>query len=244
MPAIDPKTNRDIIRITKLLTNVETVLKKDISGVVKQTAVFAIESTAKATGPGEKRPSKMPKKFRFRKFEKIPDSFGYFYKREDGNIFRTGSRIMPARAKREGLKRITKGIKAWDKKKKAFTYIPFDGTKGQAEATRKGKIPYAGAAKSGWLNSFKKLDSKKKVDSKDIPRSNKAYSRIKATAASIEITNLVSYAGKMWPQAPKIGLAKAANKLEKLYLPRIEKRIERDWERGASSFIKSVKAFT
>jgi len=241
---IDPETKRDIARITGLLSNVEKVLKKDLSGILKQTAVFAIESTAKATGPGDKRPSKMPKKFRFRKFEKIPESFGYFYKRADGNIFRTSSRIMPSRAKREGLTRVTKGIKAWSKKNKAFTYIPFDGTKGEAESSRKGKIPYAGAAKSGWLNSLKKLDGKKKVDPKDIQRSNKKYSRVRITSTLVEITNLVSYAGKMWPQAPKVGLAKAANKLEKIYLKRIERRIERDWERGVSSFIKSVKAFT
>jgi len=244
MPAIDRETQRDLNRINRLLTNVSTVLKKDISGIIKQAAVFTIESTAKATGPGDKRPSKMPKKFRFRKFEKIPESFGYFYKREDGNIFRTNTRIMPARARREGLKRITKGIKAWSKKNKAFTYIPFDGTKGQAESSRKGKIPYAGAAKSGWLNSLKNLDSKKKVDPKDIQRSNKKYSRVRTTSTSIEITNLVSYAGKLWPQAPKVGLAKATNRLEKTYLPRIGRRIERDWERGVSSFIKGVKALS
>lgn len=227
---------RDIARIGKTLDNVERVLKKDVSHIIRQTAIFAIQSATKATEPGKQsKVSKLPKKFKFRALVKIPDSAGYYYQTEDGKIFKAKGKI---RTSGKTIKRVTKGIKAWSKKQKKFIYIPYAGTK-RDESDKRFKIPFYGAAKAGWLLSYKKL-SKKSIDIADNRQGRKKYNRVKVRSDLVEVTNLVSYASKTSPNAARIGLSKASNRLEKSWMPKVERKLERDWKKRPKTFLQSL----
>ena len=230
--------DNDVLRLNKLLDNVERVLKKDSDGLVLQTAVFALTSATKVTKPGDKsKISRMPKKFRFRPLVKMPDSAGFYYVTMDGTIFKNDSQISRKSMNRRKLKRVTKGIKVFNKKQRGFTYIPWIGTKDESD--KKFKIPFAGAAKAGFLNGLKRLD-KKPVDLAETGRSRKRYTRVTRRHGFVEIINLVAYAAKTSPGADRVGLHKATNRLEKTWIPRIERRIERDWQKNTNGFLKAV----
>ena len=230
--------DRDVRKLENTLSRISRIMKKDADQLIKQTGIFAIQSAVKLTKPGvTSKVSKLPKKFKFRPLARIPDSFGYYYTDGTDRIFKT-KRPLTRKEIRDGkLKRVTKGIKLWNKKRKGFTYVPYIGTK-RDESDPRFKIPYAGAAKVGWLKSYQKL-SRKSVDvGKN--KGGKRYNRITVRPGLLEVVNLVSYASKTSPLAARDGLRKATSRLEKTWLPRVDKRIERDWRRESKSFVKGI----
>jgi len=236
--------NRDVAKIAKTIDRVGRVLKKDAGGLLKQTAIFAIQSATIATPPGVmSKVSKLPKKFRFRPLVRIPDDFGFFYATESGTIFKTKSIISRSSARRRNLKRVFKGIKAFNRSQKSWSYIPYPGGK-RDESYKRFKIPFAGAAKVGWLSALKRLDNKPIDVGQDNYRSGKAYSRVTVRRDLVEIINVVSYVSKIAPQSAAIGLNKDAKRLEHSWIPKIEKRIERDWNKNVNSFVKTLGKLT
>ena len=231
--------DRDIRKLSKTFDRMSIVLGRDRESLIKQTAIFAVQSAVKATGPGKSgKVSKLPKKFKFRPLVKIPETSGYFYTQDGENIFRTSQpiNVKAKRNKDRGIKRITKGIKMWNKKTKGFTYLPYIGAK-RDESDRRFKIPFAGSAKVGWLKSLNKLD-KKPVDIGENKRSSKRFGRVTRRPGLIEIVNLVSYAAKISPQSARIGLAKASRRLDKI-MQAAERNIERDWRKTKRTFLRS-----
>ena len=230
--------DKDIRKLTGTLNRISRVLKKDADELIKQTGIFAIQSAVKLTKPGvTSKVSKLPKKFKFRPLAKIPDSFGFYYTDGTERIFKTKRKLTRKEIKDGTLKRVTKGIKIWNKKRKGFTYTPYIGTK-RDESDPRFKIPYAGAAKVGWLKSYKQL-SRKPVDiGKN--RGGKRWNRITVRPGLLEVVNLVSYASKTSPHAAREGLRKATSRLEKTWLPRVDRRIERDWRKTQQSFVKGI----
>jgi len=233
--------NRDADRIFRAINRTAKVLKMDVDLLAKITAIYAIQSATKATEPGSKGTVKgMAKKYRFRPLVDIPKGEGVYYLTDDGSIFKSPKALSSGVVRKRSLKRIKKGIKAWSNKQKKFTYIPYPQGK-KNESDPRFKIPFAGAAKAGWLSAYRRLDSKRQVDlGNDNKQSGKRYSRVVVSPGRIQIENLVRYAGKTSPAAARIGLSKAASKLENVWIPRAERRIERNWERGARSFVQAL----
>jgi hypothetical protein len=231
--------DKDIAKFTKTLDKIARVMDKDKDGLIKQTAIFAIQSAVKLTEPGTtSKVSKLPKKFKFRPLVTIPENFGFFYTDDAGRIFKTREKLRRNQLKDGKLRRVTKGIKTWNKKRKSFLYIPYAGAK-RDESDRRFKIPFAGAAKVGWLKSLKMLD-RKPVDLGD-NKGNKRYNRVINRPGLLEIVNLVSYASKTSPGADRKALAKATSRLEKIWLPKVDRRISRDWKKAGSTFLRGIK---
>ena len=229
--------DKDIRKLNRTLDRVVNVLDKDKNELIKQAAIFALQSATKSTAPGvSSKVSKMPKKFRFRPLVKIPPSFGHYYTKDGQTIFKTKEPINLRKAENKGIKAL-KGIKIWSKKKKGFDYIPYIATK-RDESDSRFKIPGAGAAKTGWLKSYKRL-SGKPVDI-GTNKGGKQFSRIYKRDGLIEITNLVKYASKTSPNAAREGIKKASSRMEKVWLPKVDRRIERNWRKTTNSFVKAV----
>ena len=229
---------KDVQRITKTLQQVSRVLKKDTQKLIMQTMVFALQSAAKATDPGRgTNLSRLPKKFRVRPLVKIPENEGFYYKDKSGQIFKTDQKIPPAKARRRGLT-VMKGIKTWDKERNQWTYVPYAGTK-RDESDKRFKIVFAGAAKGGWLKAYKDL-GKKNVNLGETRKSKKKYTRVIKRTDLIEVTNLVLYISKISPQSANIGLTKAGNRLEKVWMPKIEKQLEKNWEKRPNTYLLTI----
>lgn len=232
---------RDLALLNRRLDNVVNVLGKDRNVMIKKIAEWALVSAVKVTEPGNGgMTAKLAKKFRIRPLKPIPATFGYYYKNKDtGNIFKSET---PIRVKRNGnIKAIKKGVKYWNAKRKAFSYIPYDGNKANA-AEKVFKIPYAGAGKAGWKSAYKNLVKKRVNLGDENRRQSKPFSRVIKRPGAIEITNLVSYVAKISPQAARVGLRKASNRFEGQYKKQIERRIERDWRKMGNSFVKGLRA--
>jgi len=231
--------DRDVRKLENTLSRIARIMKKDVNELMKQTAVFSLDSAIKATKPGESgRNAKLKNKYKFRKLAKIPESFGYYYQTTDGKIFKTKKPInLRKKANKGKYKRVPKGIKIWNKKRKGFTYTPYIGTKAD-KSDKRFKIPYAGAAKDGWKRAFRKLGDSKAV--KYSNRGNKRYTSVTRRPGLLEIVNRVSYTSKTSPNTARIGLRKGTNKLTAVWMPRVDKRIERDWRRESKSFVKGI----
>jgi hypothetical protein len=229
--------DKDIRKLGNTLDRVSRIMGKDVNELIKQTAIFSLQSATKATKPGStSKVSKLPKKFRFRPLVKIPASFGFYYSRDGETVFKTKEKLNLRKAENAGIKAL-KGIKFWNKKTKSFGYMPYIGEK-RDESDKRFKIPGAGAAKVGWLKALKKLN-KKAIDV-GTNRGGKPFNRVFIRQGLIDITNLVKYASKTSPNAARVGLAKGARRLEKSWLPKVERRIERDWRKQTNSFVKAI----
>ena len=227
--------NRDIKKISDILEHTSKVLNKDKEKLIKQAGIFAVQSAVKLTEPGRTaKVSKLPKKFKFRPLVRIPDNFGFYYTSGNGKIFKKKTALTRSELRKGGIKRVYKGIKMWSNRRKGFTYVPYLGTK-RDESDKRFKIPYAGAAKVGWLKSYQQL-SKKSVDVGQ-NKAGKRYSRVTRSPGLLEIVNLVSYASKTSPEAARIGVRKARKRMEKIWLPRASKRIERNWRKKPSTYV-------
>jgi len=226
------------------ISRVSDILGKDKNEMIKQVAIFSTRSAAIRTAPGEKsNPSKLAKKYKFRPLVKIPESFGYFYTADGENIFRVDKPISmrKKRNKERGIKRVTKGIKIWNKKQRRFTYLPYIGTKVDT-TDRRFKIPYAGAGKAGWVKTLLQIDQKAKesIDT-DLKKGLKRYGTLIQRDGIIVITNNVSYVSKTSPRSAVEGLRKGSNKFNGMYKKRIERRIDKNWRKAKSSFVKGIR---
>jgi len=212
---IDPN---DWNRLFNGLNLVAQHTRKSVPDLLRQTAYFMLVSAAKATKPGTtSKLSSLPKKARFRPLVSIPSSKGFFNKNSrTGFIFKTDRPIKKASS--QGLERISKGIKFFNKKTNSFDYIPYSGA--TKETDKKFKIPYAGAAKGGYLGALHSIGNTKGTDTKGLPPGKK-YSTVwqghkSADEFFIAIINEVEYAAKIAPQSADIGLKHGLNRSLKL----------------------------
>ena len=209
--------------------------------LIKQTGVFAVQSAVKLTEPGNgSNLSKLPVKHRFRPLVRIPEGHGYYYTRDGSTIFKVDKPINTRLKRNQGVKRVTKGIKNWSKKQRRFTYIPYIGTKRDTSDPRF-KIPFAGAAKAGWLKALPKLGNAKSIDIGNNKRGGKRYSKVRKSRGFLEIHNMVSYVSKTSPNAARGAVRKASNRMRKIWIPKVERRVARDWRRARQSFIRGLR---
>lgn len=231
--------DRDVARIQEVINHVGNTLKRDTTHVMRAAIVFALQSAAVATKPeGTSKLSRMKKKYRIRPLVSLTNRNFYVYEKT-GKVFETPKRLKKERQRREGIRRLTKGIQWWDKKEGQFRTLPYDDQNTQ-NYQKFFAIPGAGAAKAAWLQAYNAISGK----AIDVGKIKSVAHRTRQTTDFIEVLNLVGYAALTSPQAAEIGIAKAANKLSHLWMPRIERRLERDWNKKVTSFVKGLGTLT
>ena len=219
-------TQQSINALNNLFDDVEKFTKKEVSGLVRQASIFAGQSAAKLMPPGKtSNISKLPAKYRFRSLERIPEDEGIYYEDRDrqGVIFKVPNVISRDNVRRNNLRRITKGIKVWDKSRGTWSYWPYEGNK-RDKSDKRFRIPNAGAAKVGFLQAVRRLDAK----AKDMGGLDKqVLGRADVTRYTIIIVNLVDYAAKIGGGVPQQALAKTNARMRAIWQPKIDRAIER-----------------
>ena len=181
----------------------------------------------------------MAKKFKFRtldtaskygkSFYQLPDSGKimtiedtlkrHFYQNMDtGKVFNTTSPIRMAKKrgknKLKGVKRILRGVKYFNKKKKKFDVLPFAGKRDISKKIF--KIPGAGSAKAGWLRNLP--PDKKIQDGLKTRRAiHRRTTKFSGSNQFISMENLVEYASITSPKSATIGIRAAEKRLLKTY---------------------------
>ena len=230
---------RDVQRIQKVAKAVAKVTRKTSQDVLKQSMFFAIKSAAVATKPGNKS-NVNAVKYRYRPLVKgnarkmLRSMTGYYYYINDKDkMFRTKNDISRKTMKAKGMTPVTKAIKAWDKKKKKFTYRPTRHKK--RDKTKKiFQIPFAGGAKAGWRTAAKFIPGKRPKFPNDKSAKNREPAKINDVTVrpwSIRVDNLVKYVSKSAPMSGIIGLKKAANRMEAIYIKKAESKIAKEWNK-------------
>jgi hypothetical protein len=127
--------------------------------------------------------------------------------------------------------RIVRAFKAWSKKLKRWTYLPYEGTKNTFDADAKGgKIPGYGAAKAGWLKAYNFFG---KPDNSGDVKARRPVSRVTAQLSGSNpfavIENLVEYVSITSPDSAQKGVNAAGHKIEKSVLPKLSGEIQAKW---------------
>ena len=212
----------EIDRLKLVLDKIGGELNKSSADILRQAMIFAIQSAAKATAPGKTQlPSKLPDKYKYRPIERYRGNPVLYINESNGYVFQ--SDITP---KRKNVRRITRAWKYWDKSKGQFSAKPYTGT-----ATKKydkdkkfGRIPYAGAAKAGWLKALNRLP-KAPGYSDGEAQTGKALPIVTESKGNgqhgISVENIIKYIGKTSPNAANIGLSSATNRMIGAYKKKI-----------------------
>jgi hypothetical protein len=228
---VDPKDMREIY---SLFAKAEKLGINATDRLISQTIIHAAASAANATKPrkgrnksGNIRGGKLLKRDTTRPIVKMPESMGYWYIKKDSKRnrpFKAKKKLSRTEVRRQGLRRVTKGIKKIEKGR--WTYIPYDG-KAKSNDKRL-RIPYAGLAKEAWKRGFKKLGGKGSIATlQRNRRSGRVYST-KRKLLYAELTNLVSYVSKSSPGAARYGLNRARKKMQYNYSKEIEKKLAKE----------------
>ena len=237
-------------RLQSLLARIEKETKQDVAGVLRQAAVWAIQSAAKATGPAKGSAFKATirrNKYRYKPLVATQDYEGgqYWYVRRDtGKMFST-SKPITGRKKKKGL-RNAKAIKSWSKKKKKFVLHPTKHTK-LDKSDKAFLIPHAGAAKAGWQKALAAFGDQKdarkqtfSVPSNDLAgyyfdrstgthkkrRSRKPYYKKAGSTYDFYVQNLVKYTEKTSPFSATTAMIKTIRRLEGYWLRRMDGRLQ------------------
>ena len=224
----------DVAKLNKLFADMEKYTKKKADDLIQQTMLFAIKSAANATNPrstqnpeGNFRKLKLGNKYLLRPMVALPQSMGFwYYQLGVFKPFKVPRKLKPTELRAKNLKRITKAVKMWNRDGGGWKYLPYPGTK-RSKADKRFKIPHAGLAKAAWYRAAAGLDQKFKYQ--DLKRNKKVrgINSITKRPLLMVAVNKVRYAGKTSPGAARYGLSKATRKMEAIYLPKIDKAIER-----------------
>lgn len=138
----------------------------------------------------------------------------FAYVKANNQIIWTDKKIAPSKAKKAGLKMITKGMKYWDKKRNRWALAPINPLTKQPNrrAFRTGfKIPGYGAVKAGWRHAIRSTGKAGKEDTRtpDV-RSNKLGTG-QINDYHGQLLNRVKYASKISSSVPKVAEQKAWN---------------------------------
>jgi hypothetical protein len=239
----------EVAQLDKTLLLIEKATGRSMRKLNRQGMVYVLQSAAKATKPGlTSKVSKLPLKYKFRplvsaksvnlhawvmpsgKIWHNRDSDAarrYFYVRPSGAIFSTPSSLNKSRrgnANRvKPLKKVSKAIKKWSKKKHDWTYLPYAGTKRDL-SDKRFRIPHAGAAKGGWLYSLPKLG--RYADLGGLHGKMRPLSvmteKNSFTEQSIQVINNIDYVSITSPASAEIGLQKANKRIIGAYKKKLE----------------------
>lgn len=224
---------KQLAKLVRLMNKISKEGERSIFGVVKQTSILFTESAAKATKPGTKqRPSEMAQKHRFRKVVTISgrkqkqSGLNHYYSLSNKKHFVSKISYTPSKAKKIGLMRVTKFLDAIHRKTGKRLLIPFNPTKGKPSKDDR-KIPKAGAAKAGWLSSKNRITGKSGKVGDISAKVGSTKIKKRGLNPFIKMVNNVHYVSKSSPNSARIGLRKATNRLRKIELPKLDKKLQK-----------------
>lgn len=221
---------QDMDSLPKTLENIWRNTHKSLEELLPETAYWAIVGATKATGPGDRsRVSKLQRKYKLRPVVSKKVFAGKrLYTREGlAYAFEIKKALSAESMQKHGLRRITKAVKKWSKKEKAFVFPPYLKEKTD-KSDKELKIPHAGAAKYGWLANLKSLGLKTSGTDPgtlegEIRRPAYANQRkYGLTESFIIMDNLIDYISTISPQSAEIGMQKASHKMYGIYLKKLE----------------------
>ena len=228
-------------RLQQLLTRIGKETKQDIAGVLKQAAIWSLQSAAKATEPGKSAFKSIPAKYKFRPLVTTQEYEGgrfWYLRKKSGKLFSV-HRPLKRGKEMKGVKR-AKAIKVWSKKKNAFVMRPTHHTK-RDKTDKAFRIPYAGAAKAGWQKALAAFGEVTKVDENRLSgyyydrktgqskkrKSKKPYYKKAGTTYDFYIQNLVKYTAKTSPFSAKVAMLKTIRRLEGYWLKRLDGKLQK-----------------
>lgn len=233
----------DVEALNRMFTDVIRYTNTSVDKVIWQTMRLSLQSAAIATKPRKskgkdgRRRGGLTDKHRFRPLEVMPSSMGYWYVREDGTgkPFEIKKKLNKKELQRKKLKPVKKGVKVYSKKKRGFTWVPYNGKRDKSKKIF--KIPAAGLAKDGWLRSMRHFDEKKRTSDSDTNKRIKPIHLAASGELSALAINLVRYASKTSPASARYGLNKGRRRMEKVWLPKIDRSIESKFKRNVRRFL-------
>lgn len=97
--------------------------------------------------------------------------------------------------------------------------------------------PGKGLAKAAWTASLHKLGSRSGTIPPGVSRVSKQVAKVRETKENgnligLTVTNDLDYVSKIAPMAAEIGIQKAGNRMEKLYLKKLDRSATRIWQTG------------
>lgn len=215
----------DLERLAQLFRQVESTVHRETPALIRQSIIFALQSATKATKPGTRsKLSTLEKKYRFRPL--VPLSGNFYHDPATGNVFDAGRQLSRGEVAKRGLKKVTKGIKIWDRKANRFIVRPYAGTKVDTSDPLF-KIPNAGAAKAGWLMAYRRLSGK----AADLGGIRANLAAVKISSVMAEVVNKVRYVSTISPDSAAAGVAAARARMEKIYIPKIAAKLEKDFNK-------------
>lgn len=209
----------DVARFKRLLEKIAYESGKGMYDLVRQTMIMALQSSAKATKPGNASTVKgLAKKHKIRPILKSSVKSGYYYELQDGKTFRSDKEIMPwtyGKVLQNVKRRLDRVIQWWNKKQGGWDYAGYTGAPEQEKFL---KIPHAGAGKVGWYGALQKL-GKPAGESGDNNAGRISKVRVQRgnLEAGIEVTNMVDYVSKTSPESARAGLNAAEQRMIKTY---------------------------
>ncbi|NLE06825.1 MAG: hypothetical protein GX638_18765 [Crenarchaeota archaeon] len=211
----------EIDKLKTVLDRISGELKKSSVDILRQAMIFAIQSAAKHTKPGLETPSKLQDKYKYRPIVDYHSKVPLYINDSSGYVFSTKEKV-----KSKNVRRITRAFRYWDKKNGKKGFLPYYGTgkKKYDKETRMGKIPYAGAAKAGWLKALNRLPQAPGYSDAGAETGTAMPIVIESRSESqhgISVENVIRYIGKTSPNAANIGLSSATNRMIGAYKKKI-----------------------
>ena len=211
----------EIDKLKTVLERISGEWKKSSVDILRQAMIFAIQSAAKATAPGNTSlPSKLADKFKYRPIEKYKGT-PLYVNEKTGYMFAANTE-----PKSKKIRKINRAWKYWDKGNGAFATKPYTGTaeKKYDKEKKFGRIPYAGAAKAGWLKALNQLPQAPGYSDAGAETGTAMPIVIESRSDSqhgISVENVIRYIGKTSPNAASIGLRSATNRMIGSYKKKI-----------------------
>jgi len=214
-----PKIEFDKMRA--VLDKVGSEVKKSSASILRQGMIFAVQSAAKETEPGKtQKPSKLQVKYKYRPIVKYKPDVPVYVDDTTGKYFESEFKQTA-----ENIRKVTKAWKYWDKKRHQWAYMPYTST-----ATKKydkeasfSKIPFAGAAKAGWLKALNSLPTGNGYhDASTGTQQPRVKEKHSGQDHEIIVENLIKYIAKTSPNAASMALSKATDRMIGSYKKKID----------------------
>ena len=224
---------RQLIEFNRTITFASRALRQSEEGTVRQAVFFFLQSVIKLTPPGAGTKLKnLPKKYKYRPMVTLPPDRRFFvYEKKDGTTFKVSQKLKKSRNLRL-LYYAERAFKAW--LDDGWSLIPYIRAKAESssESRRKyapdyrdyfnpkikpGRIPYAGAAKAGWIGVYRLMGEFRKGEKTQLGTKASLYRSLYGPNGFFAIiANKVRYISKIAPGSVNEALRKAERRLNSI----------------------------
>lgn len=209
----------EIDRLAAVLNKISGELKKSSASILRQAMIFAVQSAAKATGPGTRTPAKLQDKYKYRPIERYRTDPPLYINKDTGYMFSSDKK-----PRRGNVRSVNRAFKYWNKSKGQFDFKPYTGTgtKKYDKESKFGRIPHAGAAKAGWLKALNRLPGGPGYGDTGTGNAQPIVAENRSlTQHQIMVRNIIRYAGAISPNAASQGISSATSRMIGSYRKKI-----------------------